>query len=71
MTRDFCYNSQGIPQVACIKKYITPEEYLAHLVDVVADAKRTSGTNAGAPTIVQQEEMAKILNAAGYSSRNG
>ena len=47
VTRDFCYNSQGV----CIKKYITPEEYIAHLMDVVGDAKNnylTSGTNAGA-----------------------
>ena len=67
VTRDFCYNSQGV----CIKKYITPEEYIAHLMDVVGDAKNnylTSGTNAGAPSILQQEEMAKILNATGYSS---
>ena len=70
VARDFCYNSQGVPQGVCIKKYITPEEYIAHLMDVVGDAKNnylTSGTNAGAPSILQKEEMAKILNAAGYS----
>ena len=60
-----------MPEGVCIKKYITLEEYLTHLVDVVADAKTNhmnSGTNAGAPTRIQQEDMARILNADGYSS---
>ena len=42
-----------MPEGVYIKKYITPEEYLIHLVDVVADAKTNhmnTGGNAYSPT---------------------
>ena len=60
---------EGVPEGVVIKKYVTPQQYIDHLLSVVADAKAnylTIGDTSATPTRVQKEWLAKVLNAAGY-----
>ena len=71
MMNDILLNHQGIPEGVVIKKYVTPQQYIDHLLSVVADAKAnylTIGDMSATPTRVQKEWLAKVLNAAGYCS---
>ena len=64
-------NHQGVPEGVVIKKYITPQQYIDHLISVVAEAKAknmTAGYTSGKLTRLQMEWLTKILNAAGYCS---
>lgn len=67
--RDVAVNHQGVPNGVVIKKWIEPNEYIEHLLNVVAEVK-SEGLNLGmtnsAPTLLQEELMARMLNAAGY-----
>ena len=71
MMNTIVINHQGVPEGVVIKKYITPQQYIDHLLSVVAEAKAnymTVGDTSATLTRLQKEWLAKVLNAAGYCS---
>ena len=67
-------NSQGVPDGVIVMKYITPQQYVDNLQNVVGEViagDLTVGDMSSSPTKYQQRLMARLMNAVGYCSTSG